>query len=98
MVSNFLKDFRFPLIFASLILLAGCASGAQQVGTNKYRTDCSGMFSSKSACYAAAEVTCGTNKFTEIDFRIDDRGDVYDSFCDCYIWVIKRNLTFSCRT
>ena len=98
MLTNFLKDFRFPLIFATLIFLAGCASGAQQIGSNKYRTDCSGMFSSKSACYAAAEVQCGKGKFTEIDFRIEDRGDVYDAFCNCYVWVIKRNLTFSCRT
>ena len=56
------------------------------------------MMSSTSACYAAAETTCGQGKFTEIDLRIDDRGEVYDAFCNCYIWVIKRNLTFSCRT
>jgi hypothetical protein len=97
MLTNLLKDFKFPLIFASVIFIAGCASTAQQVGSNKYRVDCSGMMSSKSACYAAAETTCGQGKFTEIEFRIDDRGDVYDAFCNCYIWVIKRNLTFSCR-
>ena len=84
------------LAAAALLLLVGCASTAQRVGENKYRTDCSGMFSSTSACYNVASTTCEGGKFTEINMAIRDQGDVYDSFCDCYVWVISRNLTFKC--
>jgi hypothetical protein len=84
------------LAVLSFIFIAGCASTAQQVGDNKYRTDCSGMFSSKSDCYAEAERVCD-GKFNEINMAIRDQGDVWDAFCECYIYVIKRNLTFSCR-
>ena len=69
---------------------------AQRVGDNKYRVDCSGMFSRTSDCYNVATTTCEGGKFTEINMAIRDQGDVYDAFCDCYVWVISRNLTFKC--
>ena len=94
------NKFKLPMLkilaLVSFIFIAGCASTAQQIGTNKYTTDCSGMFSGKSDCYNEASRVCNGN-FTEINFRIDDRGDVWDDFCQCYVWVIKRNLTFGCR-
>ena len=54
------------------------------------------MMRSTGECYAEAERVCD-GKFTEIAMRIDDKGDVYDNFCQCYIWVVNRNLTFACR-
>jgi len=83
------------LAAAAFLFLVGCASTAQRVGDNKYRTDCSGMFSGTSDCYAEANRVCD-NKFTEINMAIRDQGDVYDAFCNCYVWVISRNLTFKC--
>ena len=84
------------LAAAAFLFLVGCAaSTAQRVGENKYRTDCSGMFSSTSECYTEATRTC-EGDFTEINMAIRDQGDVYDAFCDCYVWVISRNLTFKC--
>ena len=91
---------RFTIInllaAAVFLLLVGCASTAQRVGDNKYRVDCSGMFSRTSDCYNVATTTCEGGKFTEINMAIRDQGDVYDAFCDCYVWVISRNLTFKC--
>ena len=73
MNNNVLSKFKFPMLkilaLVSFIFIAGCASTAQQIGTNKYTTDCSGMFSSKSDCYNEASRVCNGN-FTEINFRI----------------------------
>ena len=88
--------FNNLLAAAAFVFLVGCAaSTAQRVGDNKYRTDCSGMMSRSSDCYAEAERVC-EGKFNEINMAIRDQGDVYDAFCDCYVWVISRNLTFKC--
>ena len=100
MHTNILSKFKFTmlkiLVLVSLIFIAGCASTAQQIGTNKYTTDCSGVFNSISACYAEATRVCEGN-FTEIDRQIINRGEQWDSFCQCYITPVTRSLVFSCR-
>ena len=96
MFSKFKFSILKILALISIIFITGCAVTAQKVGENKYRVDCSGMMRSTGECYAEAERVCN-GKFTEIAMRIDDRGDVYDNFCQCYIWVVNRNLTFACR-
>ena len=84
------------LAAATFLFLVGCASTAQQVGDNKYRTDCSGVFNSISECYAEATRVCEGN-FNEIDRQIINRGEQWDAFCQCYITPVTRNLVFSCR-
>ena len=53
------------LAAATFLFIVGCASTAQQVGDNKYRTDCSGVFNSISECYSEATRVCEGN-FIEI--------------------------------
>ena len=84
------------LAAAAFLLLVGCASTAQQVGDNKYRTDCSGVFNGISECYAEATRVCEGN-FNEIDRQIINHGQQWDAFCQCYITPVTRNLVFSCR-
>ena len=84
------------LTAAAFIFIVGCASTAQKIGTNKYRTNCSGMFSSTQDCYNEASRVCD-GKFTEINMNVVNQGDVWDGFCQCYIYVVHRNLTFACR-
>ena len=92
--------FKFIIInllaAATFLFLVGCASTAQQVGDSKYRTDCSGVFNSISECYSEATRVCEGN-FTEIDRQIINRGEQWDSFCQCYITPVTRSLVFSCR-
>lgn len=97
--NNALSRFKFTIIsflaVASFLFIVGCASPAQKIGTNKYRTECSGMFNSTSECYAEAERVCGGN-FTEIDLIIRDQGYQWDSYCQCQIHIIARGLIFRC--
>ena len=73
------------LTAAAFIFIVGCAATtAQKVGDNRYRTDCSGMFSTTQDCYNEASRVCD-GKFTEINMRIIDQGDVWDAFCQCYV-------------
>ena len=88
------------LAAAAFLLLVGCASTAQQVGDNKYRTDCSGVFNSISECYAEATRVCEGN-FNEIDrqiiirtwfnfFIIFNTGKILNKFFRCLnvLWLI----------
>ena len=100
MHTNILSKFKFTmlkiLVLVSLIFTAGCASTAQQIGTNKYTTDCSGVFNSISECYGEANRVCNGN-FNQIDKQIINHGQQYDAFCQCYISPVSRSLVFGCR-
>ena len=100
MNNNVLSKFKFPMLkilaLLSFIFIAGCATTAQQIGSNKYRTDCSGVFNSISECYAEANRVCEGN-FNEIDRVIINHGQQYDAFCQCYISPVSRSLVFGCR-
>ena len=84
------------LAVAVFTLIVGCTPTTNQVGANKFETTCSGVFNEMQTCYNEAARVC-SGKYTLIDKKVINQGDVWDSFCQCYVPVIARGLLYSCR-